>query len=274
MSVSFRIELDREDDGRWIAEIRDLPAPIGCRPLLGSRSRGRSSLHSPDRLPVRSEPSDPRQEGPAGRRAPVPRISRSECLGVPTCRRRDVLLRLTRPLLLDCLSVNQISHVLFHVSARHTHVSCRRGPAPPRDTEGVHDHLLAAPSRTDPNIGGLTFRATPGLHPESPVLCRRDPPSLSAQLPSGGCPPLPGWPATGSPARRERATSRAYCRRRAWCRQGPLHTVSRRAQRQSRPGNPDAGLTSHFGCQAEGGSWRVDNASRVSMGGTGRRSPQ
>jgi len=28
MSVSFRIELDREDDGRWIAEIADLPGVL------------------------------------------------------------------------------------------------------------------------------------------------------------------------------------------------------------------------------------------------------
>ena len=28
MSVSFPIELDREDDGRWIAEVRDLPGTL------------------------------------------------------------------------------------------------------------------------------------------------------------------------------------------------------------------------------------------------------
>jgi predicted RNase H-like HicB family nuclease len=28
MSVSFPIELEREDDGRWIAEIRDLPGTL------------------------------------------------------------------------------------------------------------------------------------------------------------------------------------------------------------------------------------------------------
>ena len=28
MSVSFPIELDREDDGRWIAEIRDVPGTL------------------------------------------------------------------------------------------------------------------------------------------------------------------------------------------------------------------------------------------------------
>jgi predicted RNase H-like HicB family nuclease len=28
MSVNFPIELDREDDGRWIAEIRDLPGVL------------------------------------------------------------------------------------------------------------------------------------------------------------------------------------------------------------------------------------------------------
>ncbi len=28
MSVTFQIELDREDDGRWIAEIRDLPGVL------------------------------------------------------------------------------------------------------------------------------------------------------------------------------------------------------------------------------------------------------
>ncbi len=28
MSVSFAIELDREDDGRWIGEIRDLPGTL------------------------------------------------------------------------------------------------------------------------------------------------------------------------------------------------------------------------------------------------------
>ena len=28
MSVTFRIELDREDDGRWIAEIPDLPGVL------------------------------------------------------------------------------------------------------------------------------------------------------------------------------------------------------------------------------------------------------
>ena len=28
MSVSFPIELDHEDDGRWIAEIRDLPGTL------------------------------------------------------------------------------------------------------------------------------------------------------------------------------------------------------------------------------------------------------
>jgi len=28
MSASFPIELDREDDGRWIAEIRDLPGTL------------------------------------------------------------------------------------------------------------------------------------------------------------------------------------------------------------------------------------------------------
>ena len=30
MSVSLPIELDREDDGRWIAEIRDLPGTLCC----------------------------------------------------------------------------------------------------------------------------------------------------------------------------------------------------------------------------------------------------
>jgi predicted RNase H-like HicB family nuclease len=28
MSVSFPIELDREEDGRWLAEIRDLPGVL------------------------------------------------------------------------------------------------------------------------------------------------------------------------------------------------------------------------------------------------------
>ena len=60
MSVVFRIEVEREADGRWIAEVIELPGVL----VYGSRARTTPSLTC-RRSPCASSPTGSRTKRPA-----------------------------------------------------------------------------------------------------------------------------------------------------------------------------------------------------------------